>query len=260
MQEERVVSLPAERQKKILNYVLTNGSAVVKELVDVYGVSEATVRRDLDELNKQGQIERTHGGAIAYNNNAAFDRFHNEKMTINTEEKKRIGTAARALISEGDTILLDSGTTTFAIAQGLAEIRNITLITNDIFIASNAAIHPTSKLVVTGGLRMEGYYSMIGSCTEQFIKNLWVNKVFLGTDGIHHTAGVTNSNFWEVSIKCSMLQAAERKILVADSDKFDKIALVHVFPIKNVDMLITDTRITDEQIELYNNFTELKVV
>jgi DeoR/GlpR family transcriptional regulator of sugar metabolism len=257
---KKTSSLPAERQKQILDYVLTNGSAVVKDLVNKFSVSEATVRRDLDELSRIGRIERTHGGAIPYGNNADFERFHKEKMIINMEEKLRIGEAAKAWIAEGDTVLLDSGTTTYAIARNLGDARHITLITNDIFIAYNAVVHPTSKVIVTGGIRMEDYYSLIGSVTEDFIRNIRVNKTFLGADGVHSSVGVTNSNFLEVGVKQLMLRAGERKILVADSDKFDKAALVRVFGVDELNAIITDSRLNQEQAEMYGSLTELKIV
>lgn len=251
---------PAVRQNQILEYIEQKKGANTKELVEIFGVSLATIRRDLDELHNQGAVRRTHGGAVCNRIHKAYERLHSEKMSVHTEEKRRIGEAASSMIKEGETILLDSGTTTYPITLGLADVRNITVITNDLYIAYNIVLHRSSRIIMTAGVRTDGYYTLVGSHAEDFINDINVDKVFLSADAVDERAGVTNSSFFDVGIKQAMLKAGDEKILVADSSKFDKVSFIRVYGIEEIDTIITDDGFSREQRRRYSDLVKLITV
>lgn len=239
-------SIPAERQKQIVEFIENHGSAQIKELADYQNVSEATIRRDLDELAASGVIERTHGGAIVIDKSTSFEHKYSEKMNLMLTEKCSIAKAACGLVRDGDTIFLDSGTTTYFIAQNLGNFKNLTVITHDLQIGNTAVLDPTSTLIVTGGIRREGFSVLVGSLTENFIKELKVNMVFLGADAIDVETGIYNANFLEVGIKKLLLTIGKHIVLVSDASKFSRSALAKVCGINSIDTIITDSGITDE--------------
>ncbi|MBA1335951.1 MAG: hypothetical protein HPY66_1770 [Firmicutes bacterium] len=239
-------TIPAERQKQIVEYIEKNGSAQIKALARYQNVSEATIRRDLDDLAASGIIERTHGGAIVIDRSTSFEHKHNEKMKLMLKEKSSIAKAACTLIRDGDTVFLDSGTTTYFIAQNLGNFKNLTVITHDLQIGNTAILHPTSTLIVTGGIRREEFSVLVGSVTESFIKELKVNKVFLGADAIDVENGIFNANFLEVGIKRLLLTIGKHIILVTDTSKFSRSALAKVCDIDSVETIITDNNLSVE--------------
>jgi len=245
-QKQKISSIPAERQKQIIEYIENHGSAQIKALADYQNVSEATIRRDLDELAASGIIERTHGGAIVIDKSTSFEHKYSEKMKLMLAEKCSIAKAASELVRDGDTVFLDSGTTTYFIAQNLGNFKDLTVITHDLQIGNTAVLHPTSTLIVTGGIRREGFSVLVGSHTENFIKELKVNLVFLGADAIDVKNGIYNANFLEVGIKKLLVAIGKHVVLVSDSSKFSRSALAKVCGIGSIDTIVTDSGITDE--------------
>lgn len=240
------LAIPAGRQKQILEYINKNESAQIKELSDLFNVSEATIRRDLDEMDAAGHILRTHGGAIMVQHSTSFERIHSEKMKLMLNAKRKVGKRAAALVKDGDTILLDSGTTAYFVAQELADFKDLTVITYDLFIANSVILHPTSMLAVTGGIRRSGYNVLIGSDVEEYIRKTSVDKVFLGADAIDISFGVSNANLMEVSIKRLMLGAGKKVILVADHSKLGRTALAKVCDLNELDGMVMDRDIPSE--------------
>ncbi|MBQ4074457.1 MAG: DeoR/GlpR transcriptional regulator [Clostridia bacterium] len=245
---ERTAYIPAERQKKIIEYIEDNTSAQIHELAEKFRVSEATVRRDLDDLDRQGAIRRTHGGAIKMDRSTSYEHMYAEKIDLMTDEKQRIAERAVLLVHPGDTIIIDSGTTTFYIAQALSRLENLTLITNDLFIASQTPIHPSSTMIVTGGMRRQGRQELVGTLTENFLRDTHVDIAFIGADGLDVHAGITNANFSEIGIKRLMLKSALRSILVADHSKFGRIALARICDMQEPDLILTDSGLDEETI------------
>lgn len=243
---ERTAYIPAERQKKMIEYIDANTSAQIHELAQVFRVSEATVRRDLDDLDRQGALRRTHGGAIKVDRSTSYEHMYSEKINLMTEEKQRIAEAAANLVHHGDTVIIDSGTTTFFIAQALASREQLTIITNDLYLAYQTPIHPSSTLIVTGGMRRQGRQELVGTVTENFIRETHVDIAFIGADGIDMTGGVTNANFAELGVKQLMIKAAMRSVVVADHSKFGRVALARICDLEDVDLLITDTGLDEE--------------
>ncbi len=233
--------IPAERMKQILAFIEEKGSVQVKELAGFQQVSEATIRRDLIELEQQGTIRRTHGGAVIVTRSTSYERVYQDKTMLQAAEKKRIGVAASRYISNGDTIFLDTGTTIYQLGRALHEKQNLTVITNDLCIASSVVLHPSSELIVTGGVRRECFNVLIGSITENFVRNLRLDKVFLSADAVDVEFGVSNANFIEAEIKTVAVHAGKEVILLADKTKFGKTALKRVCTLSEVDRIISDT-------------------
>ena len=234
---EHSVYIPAERQKKMIEYIEANTSAQIHELAEKFHVSEATVRRDLDDLDRQGALRRTHGGAIKADHSTSFEHMYSEKIALMPEAKQRIAARAAQMVHPGDTVLIDSGTTAFFIAQALSRHEGLTLITNDLYIAYQTPLHPSSTLIVTGGTRRQGRQELIGTMPEDFIRSTHVDVAFIGADGISVTGGVTNANFEEIGVKKLMLRAAERSVIAADHTKFGRVALARICDLREVDIL-----------------------
>lgn len=233
-------NIPAERIRGILEYIELKGSAQVRELAGIQNVSEATIRRDLMELEKSGNIRRTHGGAVMVSRSTSYERIYQEKISLYTEEKKRIGQAACNYVSDGDTLFLDSGTTVYQLARRLSIKKNLTVITYDLTIANTIELHPSSYMIVTGGIRRSSYNVLIGSVTENFIRQIRVDKVFLSADAVDPFFGVSNANFVEAEIKSLIVKAGKEVILLADQSKFGNTALAKVCELTDIQHIITD--------------------
>jgi len=242
-------SIPAKRQQRIVSYINEKSGAQIKELSDLCHVSEATIRRDLDELAQSGQVERTHGGAMAVSS-TSFERYHSEKIKLMTAEKRRIAKRAAELVKDGDSVFLDSGTTAFFLAQHLTQHRNLTIITNNLDIAYAVQVHASSTMVVTGGIRRDNYSVLVGSTTESFIKSLYVDIAFMGSDAVNPRAGVFNSNFMEIGVKQEVAKCGKRLVLITDRSKFSRRALTKVCDLSAIDVVITDKGLEEDIREL----------
>ena len=238
---EKNTYIPAERQKKMMEYIEANTSAQIHELAEKFHVSEATVRRDLDDLDQQGALKRTHGGAIKVDRSTSYESMYSEKIGQMLEEKHRIADYAAQMVHPGDTVLIDSGTTTFFIAQALSHHNDLTIITNDLYIAYQTPVHPSSTLLVTGGTRRRGRQELVGTLTENFIRDTHVDLAFIGVDGIDLTGGATNANFAEVGVKRLMLRCAARSVIAADHTKFGRVALARICDLTDAGMILTDS-------------------
>ena len=147
----------------VLQVVTREGTIAVKELADELGVSPMTVYRDVAALETSGLIQRSHGGATWIRHSSSYEHVYSEKMLIRGDEKKRIGAFCAEMVRDGDTLFLDSGTTTFQIAAGLRRKKDLTIFTYDLAIASTVEFAPSTTLVVTGGIKRENYNVLIGS-------------------------------------------------------------------------------------------------
>jgi DeoR/GlpR family transcriptional regulator of sugar metabolism len=239
-----------ERRANLLQALNDNGYIQVAELAEELKISSATIRRDLFRLEKEGLCIRKRGGAVRATSEVVFELPYKIKQFQYVEEKKRIGLAAASYVDEGDTILLDAGSTTYAVAQALAHLKHLTVVTNDLQIAVCLAANPNFQLVCTGGAARPYVFSLQGWQTETFIKNLQVNMTFLGADAIDNDGYITNTNLDEVGIKQAMIEAAQRVILVTDSSKFKKIGFYRVCDLAQVNLVLTDRGISPESLEL----------
>ncbi|MDI6871110.1 MAG: DeoR/GlpR family DNA-binding transcription regulator [Bacillota bacterium] len=241
----QVSLIPAERHRRIVEYIEARRSAKIEELAQALGASPATIRRDLDRLAARGVISRTHGGAVLATASTAFEQLYPEKKRIHAAEKRRIGVEAASLVADGETLILDSGSTTLEIARNLTRRKNLTIITNDLFIACGVAFDPSTVLMVTGGVRREGFNVLIGPVAEDFLRQVSVNKTFLSADAVDLQHGVTNATFAEAALKRLIIEAAQEVVLVADHSKFGKAALAKVCPAERLHRVITSTGIPE---------------
>ncbi len=232
--------LSEERQAILLQELQTKGYAHVNEMADRLQVTPITIRRDFAVLEQQGKCSRTRGGAVQTGQGTTPELPYEIKAQRQIPEKQRIAQAAAAHIHEGDIIILDSGSTTFQLASQLLPRRQITVVTNDLKIASLLAVNPSITLICTGGVSRANVYTLLGSQTEQFLKTIRVDKTFLGADAIHPDGVVSNVNLDEVAIKQAMLAACSQRILLADSSKFGVRGFARVCAIYDLDLVITD--------------------
>jgi DeoR/GlpR family transcriptional regulator of sugar metabolism len=242
--------LQNQRHQKILELLDKNGSATVAELVAEFGTSEMTIRRDLDILEKRFLLRRVHGGAMSARG-SSFEPPYITRRMENIENKQRIGKAAAGLIKNGDSISLDTGTTTFEIARNIGNIQDLTVITHSLPIANLLVETLRNRLICTGGIVRAGELSMIGDLAVRAYQEFFVDKLFLGVGGIDIKFGFTEFNLDDTLIKRVMIQNAKEVIVVADSSKFNQIAFTSVSPLKTVSKIVTDTSLDASTLSLF---------
>ncbi|MBO8127165.1 MAG: DeoR/GlpR transcriptional regulator [Firmicutes bacterium] len=237
--------LPAERRQLIVDLITEHGSASVEQLMEATGASSATIRRDLDRLASLGLVSRTHGGAVLPRNSTTYERLYPEKRNINTKEKQRIGRVAAQLVADGESLILDSGSTTLEVAKNLTGKKNLTIITNDLFIATEIQYDPSTQVMVTGGALRPGFNVLYGSIAEAFLSSVNVDKVFLSGDAVDFERGLTNATFDEAAIKKLMIRAGREVYLVVDHSKFGKVVMAKVADLRQFKSIITDSKLSE---------------
>ncbi|WP_067933990.1 DeoR/GlpR family DNA-binding transcription regulator [Alicyclobacillus kakegawensis] len=230
-----------ERKALIMAQLQERHSVSVAELAKQLTASESTIRRDLQDLEEQGRLKRTHGGAVSIEV-AAFEPSIQEKSVQNQVEKSIIAKAAQSFIQTGDTVLLDAGTTTLQIARQFAG-RGVTFITNSLAIADELANRMDIQVLLLGGELRPTTGAMVGPFCEQMLARLHVDILFLGANGIDAEHGVTTPNVSEAATKSAMIRAARRVVLVTDHSKFDQTSLVQVCPLGAIDTLVTNAEV-----------------
>jgi DeoR/GlpR family transcriptional regulator of sugar metabolism len=233
--------LPAQRRQAILRAV-RSGTAHVTALADEFGVSEMTVRRDLQALASDGKLERVHGGAV----NVESERPFSEIVVERLESKDRIGRAAAALIEDGQTVMIDIGTTTLQVARHLRG-RSLTVITTNLAVYEELLPEPEIELVLPGGAVRRNYLSLVGMLAEDALRRLRADIAFLGTSGIDADLAVWDTTMVEVPIKRAMIAASQRTVLLADAAKFGMDAMVRVCEASELDAIVTDERVPTER-------------
>jgi len=235
-----------ERRAEILNKIKSGAPIYVADLVQEFGVSEATIRRDLAVLEKMNLLKRTHGGAIPPN--YGIEPTFQEKEIQNLDSKAAIGRLAASLVKDGETVLLDAGTTTLQIAVNLRG-RKITVATNCIDVANVFLDDPSVEVWLIGGILRKGPRSLVGFLTNEALKTLHFDKTFLAANAVDPSFGVTTPNMTEAETKRHMLFAGKGKILVADHSKLGIQGLCKICDLSELDLLITDDKGDERQIE-----------
>lgn len=238
--------LRAERQAKILNTIRERSVIANEELARNFAVSLATIRRDLKTLSEQGLITLDHGGSTITDYLGTLgEPLYETKVYVNQEKKQAIGAAAARLIENGDTVILDSGTTNAQIARHIRKLRlrQVVVITCDLMVAKELGDEQNITVVMVGGIMRRSYYTTYGPYTEQILRNIRADKVFLGIDAVSLERGISNIVLEEVPVKELAIQASEKVIMVADSSKFGKNATYRVCGWDSIDMVITDSGI-----------------
>ncbi|WP_036102295.1 DeoR/GlpR family DNA-binding transcription regulator [Listeria riparia] len=229
--------LSIERKQAILNYVKNKKIASVAELSRHFNVHEVTIRRDLTTLENEKKLKRTHGGVMIEEKIISEPDFQ-KREEVQYEEKQRIAEYASSLIKDGDTIILDSGTTTGHIARSLTKRTKLTVITNDINVA--AILRNTSiKVIVTGGVIYPETYMLNGMITEETLRNLHVHKAFVTTPAIDLEKGLMHYDEYLVPAKVQMLHSATEVFLVTDHTKFGRISLYKYADFSDITSIIT---------------------
>ena len=234
--------LNEERRRAILELLSHEGRVLVKDLAPRFTTSQVTIRKDLEILHSRGLLHRTHGGALPIPTGALLDPSLREKEKLHRKEKQRIGAAAAKLVKEGESVILDSGTTTTAVARALREFGNLTVITNAVNIAAELA-GTSIEVILTGGLLRENSFSLVGPLAEESLHRLSADIVFMGVDGFDVHFGLTTPNLLEAKVNRVMMEIAKRVVVVCDSSKFGRRSLSLIAPTSAVHQTITDNRI-----------------
>ncbi len=236
--------LPNLRREKILELLKEDGSAKVVDLARIFKVTEVTIRQDLEKLEREDLIVKEHGGAYLKN---VEDQVRNFKLVHqeNMDQKALIAKKCLEFIESGDTIILDSGSTTTEIAKQLKGLKNLTVITNALNIALMLGVEQGIEVIVTGGEFKPPTLSLTGQKAADFFKGLNVQKLFLATAGISLKSGLTYPSISDLVVKKAMIDAADITYLVADSSKMGKSALASLGALSLIDYIITDPGIDD---------------
>lgn len=238
-----------ERRQHVLARIQQEGRVLVSDLSESLGISRITIRKDLDNLESRGLLQRTHGGALAPQANAMVDPSLQVKEQRQSREKRRIAEAAAKLVAEGQCVLLDSGTTTTAIARALKSFKRLTVITNAVNIASELA-STDFEVILTGGTLRQNSSSLVGPLAEEALQEFHADILFLGVDGFDPAIGVTTPNVLESRVNRAMVKASRRVIAVCDATKFSRSSLALIVPPAAIQTVITDKGVSDEVVSL----------
>lgn len=224
-----------DRERTILKLLSERGALSVSHLSKELGVSEVTIRSDLKELEERGLLSRSRGGA-----HPALHQGILERQNQNTEQKTRIARAAAELVRDGDTIMIEAGTTTALVVRHLIGKRDVHVVTNSTLVFSYARLNPALQITLTGGEFRRETESMVGPVALRTLAGLNVRLAFVGTDGFSLEKGMTTQLFEGAEIVKAMRRCARETFLVADSTKYGKTGFVDVLPLSEIDGLITD--------------------
>lgn len=235
--------LAKERRNKILELIQEDGSARVKQLSSLFKVSEPTIRQDLEKLELDGFVTREHGGAFL---NTVSQQVSNLTLQHqeNLDKKALIARRAAEFVAPGDRIILDSGSTMTELAKCLANVEDLTVITNALNIALVMGANPTCELLVTGGEFKAPTLSLTGDRAALFFSNVYVDKLFLATGGVSPAFELTYPGFSDIVVKKAMINVARETYLLADSSKFGKVSFASLGSMECVQYLITDSGIS----------------
>jgi len=250
--------LPNKRREKIVEFLKEDGSAKVAELAKLFKVTEVTVRQDLEKLEAQGLIIREHGGAFLKDIESHvknFSLFNQE----NLDKKEMIAIKCLEFIESGDTIILDSGSTTTEIAKKLKGYKNLTVITNALNIALMLGTEPGIEIIMTGGEFKPPTLSLTGQKAADFFNGLNVQKLFLATAGISLKSGLTYPSISDLVVKKAMINAADITYLVADSTKIGKNSFASLGALSLIDYIVTDSGIEEKDKTLFKQ-NEIEVI
>ena len=238
-----------ERQLSILNKITSTNKIDVASLSKEYGISQVTIRRDLKTLEENGMLKRVHGGAMPVSDDDMMKR-----LSINYETKLAIAKEAASIVSNGETILIESGSTNVLLAMELTKKSDITIITNSVFISRYIRGNSNTKIVLLGGDFQHESEVLVGPLTVKSVKEFYVDKVFIGVDGFSKDIGFTCVNLMRAEVARNMALQANKVIVVTDSSKFNKIGVSRQFKPEDVSMVITDTNISEKDLQILQSF------
>lgn len=234
-------TIPAGRQQYILSLVKTQGSVNVGSLAEQLGVSELTIRRDLDQLATKGLVERTHGGATM-RRNLPVEPDYLQKASEHPKEKEAIGKAVAELVEEGDTLYINSGSTTFEVIRAVVALqKKVTIVTNNIDAIWLCKESEHIRLILAGGVYRSRSHSVSGSLASMLISQINANKAIIGVDGFSPSAGLTTPILEEADTTRAMIEhTVGTVIVVASSNKIGVVSNFKTVSLDQVDALVTD--------------------
>jgi len=227
------------RRQAILELLADRGEISIADVCSRLGVSQMTIRRDLTALEREGALQRVHGGAVARQSRSYEPPFALRSLR-HQEAKQRMALLAAGLVEEGETVVVDVGTTALEVARALRAVSNITVVTPNLRAALEVAANPDIRVIVTGGVVRPGELSLVGQMSERTFAELRCDTVFLGIGAIDAAAGVTEFNLDDAFVKRAACTHARRCVGLADASKLGKVAFAQVCPADAVDVLITD--------------------
>jgi DeoR family transcriptional regulator of aga operon len=231
--------LNEERRRAILEILNREGRVLVTDLAKHFHTSQVTIRKDLEVLHAHGLVHRTHGGALHAREGALEDPTLREKEKLHRKEKLRIASAAARMVKEGQVVILDSGTTTTAIARALRNFHNLTIVTNAVNIAADLA-GTAVEVILTGGTLRKNSFSLVGPIAEETLRRLNADILFLGVDGFDVHYGLSTPNLLEAKVNRVMADVAKRTVAVCDSSKFGRRSLSLIVPPTALQEVVTD--------------------
>jgi DeoR family transcriptional regulator of aga operon len=238
--DQPVALKAALRHDTIRRAIEVSGQVSIADLKDRLGVSEVTIREDPKYLEKRGVLTRVRGGAVV-SRNGAMEMSLEETSTTNRAEKMAIAAHAAAMVEDGQTIIIDVGSTTTEMAKALSpELSRVVVITNGLNIALILEALPGVSVIVTGGTLRPLQHSLVAPMGTLLLDQLKADVAFLGCNGVDSSRGFTNSNIAEAEIKQAMVRSAEKAVFLADHDKIGQVASAFVADVSSVDLLITD--------------------
>lgn len=244
--------LKEKRIMQILDMIMQNGEVEISNLCRIFDVAEMTVRRDLDELAKQGKVIRTHGGAMLDNQRVLLETSFDRRIVSHQEKKLKIAKKALTYMKDGQTVFIDSGTTGYTLSQIIPNTLHITALTNAINIAAELIQRAHISVVMIGGELQQNTLSCRGTAAEEMVERFKVEIAFIGTNAISKDGELFIGNVTESGFKKRILGAAAKKIVLADSSKLNKLSLCRFAGIQDIDCIITDDEISTE---LYEELT-----
>jgi DeoR family transcriptional regulator, fructose operon transcriptional repressor len=227
------------RKAHILERISAEESLSVADLSETLGVSEMTIRRDLAELEKEGLLKRVHGGAVS-----SFGRSYEPPLTLRNAQsvaaKRAIARVAADMVTEGDSVALDVGSTVYEVARHLSQRRGLTVVTPSVRVLGLFLRNKDIRTIVTGGMLRPGEESLVGDLAAHAFRDLFVDKLFLGLGGIDAENGLTEYNWDDALVKRAMIRSAKEVIVVVDASKFQRTAFARIAELADIHVLVTD--------------------
>jgi DeoR/GlpR family transcriptional regulator of sugar metabolism len=243
--------LPLERRNLILEKLQEEKRVVVSDLSQTFGVSEETIRRDLEKLDQEGLAVKSYGGAVL-NESTVIDMPFNVRKKSNVSGKQKIAELAASLIHDGDHIILDASSTAVFIAKAIKEKQHLTVITNSIEIIIELSDVSDWNIICSGGTLKEGYLALVGPKTAEMVSSFYAEKAFFSCKGLDMDKGITDGNELFSDAKQVMMRSAKEAILAADSTKFNKVAFSKLCEVGQVSMVITDQCPDEKWLNFFN--------
>lgn len=236
-----------ERRSLLLNQLKTEGKIYVTDLMKQFDVSEVSIRKDLAVLEERKLLLRVKGGAVDMHQSGDYDDMTiSQKQHLHSHEKQLLGKFAAGMIRNGETVILDSGTTTMEIAKNLENFNELTVITNALDIAITLNHYDRFSVIALGGKMRSVSYSTVGMLAESALKNFYCDKLFLGVDSVSIKDGISTPNLEEASLNQAMINSAKEVIAIFDSSKLGRRSFVHIASLDKIDTIITDSGISPD--------------